>query len=406
MSRQRVIQVFEHEVLRYVDHELFRKHHFEAMVQFNEKHGNRYFTVVHKGVRFGSYVGVLQVGGLTIEILPKADNSAHADKHLWQGVLLDMLSVCQKIRLDHQSEAALRRRYNSILDIYFELFLNQTEELVKRGLIRKYRQQESNQSALRGKILFSQHMQQNMIHRERFYCQHQVYDRDHLIHHIIYRTLHILKDFIAEPLRDRLNRLLLVFQEYELRQIDEQLLRQVVYDRKSSAYRPAIEIAKIIILNYSPNLQAGSDNLLTLLFDMNSLWEEYIYRVLHKYRPKHYEVMAQNSMPFWEGRRIRPDIVIRRGDETWIIDTKWKVLDSKNVADDDLKQMFVYNLHWDAEKSMLLYPYVNQQDSGFGHFHYNRPLNSCKLGFVQLTDGKGITPSEVIAERIYGKLVM
>ena len=125
---------------------------------------------------------------------------------------------------------------------------------------------------------------------------------------------------------------------------------------------------------------------MTLLFDMNSLWEEYIYRVLHKYRPRDYEVIAQDSMPFWESRRIRPDIVIRHGDETWIIDTKWKVLDNNNVADDDLKQMFVYNLHWKAERSMLLYPCVNQSDSEFGHFHYNRQLNSCKLGFVRLAD--------------------
>lgn len=404
MSRQRVIQVFEYQVLRYDSQGLFRKHHFEAMVQFNEKHGNKYYTVVHKGVRFDSYVGVLQVGGLTIEILPKADNNPHADMHLWQGVLLDMLYMCHKIRVDHQSEAALRRRHNSILDIYFELFLNETEEIVKRGLIRKYRQEEGNQSVLRGKILFSLHIRQNMIHKEQFYCQHQIYDRDHLIHHIIYRALYILKDFIAEYMRDRLNRLLSVFQDYELRQIDEQMLNQVVYDRNSSAYRPAVEIARIIILNYSPNLQAGSDNLLTLLFDMNSLWEEYIYRVLHKYRPRDYEVIAQDSMPFWESRRIRPDIVIRHGDETWIIDTKWKVLDNNNVADDDLKQMFVYNLHWKAERSMLLYPCVNQSDSEFGHFHYNRQLNSCKLGFVRLADDQTITPADVVAEQVYRKL--
>ena len=143
MSRQRVIQAFEYQVLRYDSQGLFRKHHFEAMVQFNEKHGNKYYTVVHKGVRFDSYVGVLQVGGLTIEILPKADNNPHADMHLWQGVLLDMLYMCHKIRVDHQSEAALRRRHNSILDIYFELFLNETEEIVKRGLIRKSCNMES-----------------------------------------------------------------------------------------------------------------------------------------------------------------------------------------------------------------------------------------------------------------------
>lgn len=28
--------------------------------------------------------------------------------------------------------------------------------------------------------------------------------------------------------------------------------------------------------------------------------------------------------------------------------------------------MFAYNLHWEAKKSMILYPKVNQEDSKFG----------------------------------------
>lgn len=83
MNNKKFIQVFEYQKLRYDDSGIFRKHHFDAMVKFNELHQNKYFTIIHKGIRFGSYVGVIQISGLTIEILPKADNNENADKNLW-----------------------------------------------------------------------------------------------------------------------------------------------------------------------------------------------------------------------------------------------------------------------------------------------------------------------------------
>ena len=73
----------------------FRECHFDAMVKFNELHQNKYFTIGHNGIVFKNYVGVIQVGGLTIEILPKADKKADADKNLWQSVLLNMLKGLQ-----------------------------------------------------------------------------------------------------------------------------------------------------------------------------------------------------------------------------------------------------------------------------------------------------------------------
>jgi 5-methylcytosine-specific restriction enzyme subunit McrC len=38
------------------------------------------------------------------------------------------------------------------------------------------------------------------------------------------------------------------------------------------------------------------------------------------------------------------------------VDTKWKLPESNNPADSDLKQMFVYNEFWDSGSALLLYP--------------------------------------------------
>lgn len=406
MRNKKFIQVFEYQKLRYDDSGVFREHHFDAMVKFNELHQNKYFAIIHKGIRFGSYVGVIQVGGLTIEILPKSDNNENADKKLWQGVLLNMLKVCKYIQVESISETLLQKKYNSILDVYFELYLNEVEKLIRKGLIKKYRKNNSNQSALKGKMLFSKNIQHNLVRKERFYCEHQIYDKNHLLHQIIYRGLIILKTLVNEGLRDKLNRLLFEFQGFEIIDIKKTDFDKIVVDRKNSGYQKAIDIAKTIILNYSPSLNYGNDNLLTLLFDMNVLWEEYIFRILQKHKPEGMEVLFQSSDKFWENKRIRPDIVLKTQDETYVIDTKWKIVDSKSPSDDDLKQLFVYNLHWESEKGLLLYPRVNQSDSHFGTFHYQDLGKKCKLGFVNITHNNKIKSCEFIANEIIDKLVL
>lgn len=404
MQNKKFIQVFEYQKLRYDDSGYFRKHHFDAMVKFNELHQNKYFTIIHQGIRFGSYVGVIQIGGLTIEILPKADNNENADKNLWQNVLLNMLKVCKKIQVESISETQLKKRYHSILDVYFELYLSEIERLVKKGLIKKYRKNQSNQNALKGKLLFAQNIQKNVVHKEHFYCEHQVYDKNHLLHQILYKGLLVLKTFVNDSSKDKLNRLLFEFQDIENINIQKKHFDKVIIDRKNHDYQKAIDIAKIIILNYSPSLNYGNENLLTLLFDMNALWEEYIFRILQKHKTDEIEVSFQNSDKFWENKRIRPDIVLKTKDETFVIDTKWKIIEANNPSDDDLKQMFVYNLHWKAEKTLLLYPKTNQTDSEFGTFHYENLGKKCKLGFVDITNEQTIKNSQNVANEIFAKI--
>ncbi len=409
MSSKNIIQVFEYQKLRVGEHG-FKKKHFEAMVKFNEQNDNKYFKPIFNGIQFGSYVGVIQISGLTIEILPKADrdiSDSQKNKDLWQGVLLHMLKVCKQIQVDNVSETQLKKRYNSILEAYFELYLVEIEQLIKRGLIKKYRRKQSNQLALKGKMLFAQNVQKNLVHKERFYCEHQVYDRNHLLHQILLQGLQVLEGFNTYHLQDKIKRLLFHFEGIKHTKISAKHFKVLKLNRKSQPYGKAIDIAKMLILNYSPNINSGNDNMLTLLFDMNKLWEEYIFRILHRYKPQGYEVSFQNSDTFWEHKKIRPDIVVSNNDQNFVIDTKWKIVESNNPSDDDLKQMFVYNLHWKSSKSMLLYPQIHQKDSAFGNYKFQHLIenpNQCKLGFVNILDNGSIKKGEIISDEIFGKL--
>jgi 5-methylcytosine-specific restriction enzyme subunit McrC len=223
-----------------------------------------------------------------------------------------------------------------------------------------------------------------------------VYDYENIINQIILKGLTILGDVTYNiQLRDKIDRLRAYFPEIKEVNIQKYHFDKVSDNRKTVSYTRALQIAKMIILNYSPDIRSGQENMLTLLFDMNKLWEEYIYRMLERTKREDITIKCQNQQKFWEGRTIRPDIVINKKSgetlESFIIDTKWKVLDVNNPkpSDDDLKQMYAYNLYWDATRSMLLYPNSKPVNESFGNYWKGRDLNvenQCKLGFINILD--------------------
>jgi 5-methylcytosine-specific restriction enzyme subunit McrC len=420
----RLIKVFEHERLTLHSDSWGRKlspPELKKLYDFNDKNNNIYFTGIRDGVKFSSYVGVIQIGNLTLEILPKADRTKeNTEKEFeqaslkWRNVLLKMLAVCNHIRVDAVSEASLHRRYSSILDLYFEIFLDEVEILLRKGLIKQYRVNEGNMGILKGRIDFAQNIQKNLMHRELFYTHHQVYNHDHLINQVLQHALLILNRVsLNGKLKDRLARIKLDMPEVSNIVIQKNHFDKLPDNRKTVMYREALKIARMIILNYSPDIKTGHENMLALLFDMNQLWEEYIYRMLLKYKSENFKISYQNSKVFWEteslSKKIRPDLVIQFSEqdkkENFIIDTKWKIIDYRNPGDDDLKQMYAYNMYWNAGRSMLLYPGTCNFPELWGVFPKGIDYeNKCKIGFVNVLDKEAKGLNLNIGQEILKKL--
>ena len=158
-------------------------------------------------------------------------------------------------------------------------------------------------------------------------------------------------------------------------------------NRKIAPYKTALEIARLIILNYAPNILSGKENMLALLFDMNSLWEEYILMRIKQVAKDDIEVFGQKSKVFWNGITIRPDIVIQNGSDTYIIDTKWKNINGSKPSTDDLRQMYVYNDYWKSIKAVLVYPSNSSDSPKFRNFEgiiENEEHHQCGLGKISI----------------------
>jgi len=358
------IRIFEYEKLHIGGQ--FTEDHLDSLAKYNEEHGGAYFKLGYKSVQFQQYVGVIQVGDLTIEILPKIGKTAptERDKDKWQKILLDMLQQCNWMTVHANEKAPLQFKHNSILEAYLELFVRECEYLLQLGLIKKYRQTEGNKNSLKGKLLFGKNIQHNIVHQERFYTRHQVYDKNNIYNQILFKALNTIPSITSNPLlNDRLYSLLFSFPELDNIHVNTSTFSNLVFDRKTSAYEEAISIASMILLNYRPDIQNGQNNVLAILFDMNDLWEEYVYRQLLRFCHPSIQIIPQEYKKVWEreinssaSKGIKPDIVLEAENKTLIIDTKWKLPEDDIPSDADLKQMFMYNEYWDNSNAILFYP--------------------------------------------------
>lgn len=374
------ISVFEHESIRFdKGDKRITEEQFKAL----EKHfgnGLPFYSLRYNGIQFNEHVGVIQIGKTIIEVLPKADK-AETDTKKWKGILIDMLKAVGGFDIKATSNSSLRIKPNSILDLYFEMFIVEVEYLFHLGLIKKYRKKEGNTTALKGNLHFAKHIQHNLTHQERFYVRHSTYDIEHQLHFILYKTICLLQQINTNAgLHGRIGGLLLQFPEMPDIKVLEATFTKLVFNRKNQGYKKAIEIAKLLLLQYHPDISRGRNHVLALMFDMNRLWEQFVYVSLRNHIKDGTTITGQSSKFFWKPEngyhsKIRPDIVLNKDqkDTCMVLDTKWKNLGGNNPSPDDLRQMYVYHEYYGASKVALVYP-GSTIESKKGRFLH--PLNS------------------------------
>lgn len=404
------ISVFEYQSITYVKGkrhfcENFTEAIYNSFLSFHEQQPDTpFFELIHNGVRFKSYVGAIQVGKTTIEVLPKAGKIENTQA--WQNVLLTMLKTCHLLTAKESGSANLKLRANAVLELYFELLINEIEALLRHGLIKKYQKQLGQQRALKGALSFNQHVTKNLVHKERFFVRHTVYVKDHLIHQILHEALQTIAIISQDTMiSDKLNRVLAQFPEVSRIPVNAAMFDRVTLSRKHQPYQKALSIAKLILLNYRPDIKAGRKDLLAIMFDMNMLWEEYVLRILKKSNDGTWKIKGQESQLFWKRKSIRPDIVLEKAGVTYVIDTKWKTIKNNKPSDADLKQMYVYNHHWQAQRSMLLYPMNENQKLNQGKFTLKMEAqeHSCQLGFAKVLDDD-LKLNDTLAQDIFEML--
>lgn len=374
---------------------------FDALKLYSGEKDLPWYSLTAHGVRFHQYVGAIQIGRYCVEVLPKIDRYKK-DEQSAQEVLVDMLRQSGYISVKTPTESTLRLKQNFILETYVQMFLDETWQILHRGLIKYYHKEEGNNNSLKGSLVFSKQIQENLIHAERFFVRYSVYDREHPLNRIIYKTLLLIctmtlsREAIAGS-RAQLS----LFPQLDDIDVNDDYFNKIRYNRKTEAYKKAIEIARLLLLNYHPDLSHGKNNVLALMFNMNDIWEAWFtqrLKIASRKLDPDVQVRAQARKVFWMGStgermRQKPDIIIERDNKPqFILDTKWKIV-SNRPSEDDIRQMFAYNRLFGAREAFLVYPGEARTISG--EFYEKDENGVCGLSFIPFIENGKLTGNGV-----------
>jgi 5-methylcytosine-specific restriction enzyme subunit McrC len=142
-------------------------------------------------------------------------------------------------------------------------------------------------------------------------------------------------------------------------------------DRTIRRYEPIFEYCRWFLNSLSPDVVSGDRRYLSLLFDMNALFEQFVASKIHRWAiSRGYRVQTQGPQRRLAVRArtgeevfvMKPDVSLldERGSLLAIVDTKWKLADEEDrklgVSQSDLYQMVSYAHRYGCGDVFLVYP--------------------------------------------------
>ncbi|WP_148571841.1 McrC family protein [Aliarcobacter cryaerophilus] len=372
MKKEFILKEFEY--LQYNDNtkdNFIKKETFDSLEKFvleNEKTAQYLKITTKKGfgkvLQAQNYVGVIQTkDGTTIEILPKIKN-ATTEKS--KDILIKMLKTLKNSPFKNLSVANLKSSKIPLFEIFISMFLEELTVLVRNGIKSDYISKEENLKFLKGKLKISEQIKYNTIHKERFFVQYEEFISNRVENRLIKTTLQYLyKKSKLNKNQQRIREFLFVFDEIEISHNIKTDFSKIKLNRQMKDYEQVLLWCKTFLFENSFSPYRGNDVAFALLFDMNLLFESFVYSYLKKSsnfqdiksQDRTHHLAYENGI----GRfRLKPDIVINGG--KIIADTKWKILSEdkayNGVLQDDMYQLYAYGTKYEnCEKMYLIYPF-------------------------------------------------
>ena len=416
MSRKNSLQIAEWQ--RFGENEIFgvieskekAKKAFAELMDFAHGEKNAEFIgfVNSHTLKAKNFVGLIQTkSGFVLEILPKIFDREKDDKFKdkeeekkSKDLLIKMLKTLKNSPFKHTQMANLQVKKNfPLLEIFANMFLDELDIIIKSGIKNNYIAISQNRHLLKGKLLFNEHLKQNLIHKERFFTNSDEFIADIPENRIIVSALNLLFGLnFGVKTKARLTNAKFVFSDIcESKNLSTDFAK-CQNSRHFSRYNLALLWCKIFLKNESFTQYSGSDKAFALLFDMNLLFESFVGHCFKKFSGKKWTIETQSFSKYLlydENKRdlfkMRPDILAIKGENTIILDTKWKII--KNIKDDisqgDLYQMFAYVKKFDSERNFLIYPKIGEKENSYYTYKADNGKYKLQILFFKFFDKNG-----------------
>jgi 5-methylcytosine-specific restriction enzyme subunit McrC len=328
---------------------------------------------VGETVTFKNYVGLIQMkNDYQIQVLPKIEFVA-GEKDTTKQVFMKMLRSMKDFPSKVFTNANLKIDRMNLYEIFINMYLHETRQLVKRGIKSAYVGVKDNLTVYKGKLLVNQHIKNNLAHKERFYVGYDEYQVNRAENRLVKSTLLKLQKLTssAENAKE-IRQLLTAFELVEPSINFDKDFSKVTIDRNTKDYEMLMKWSKVFLKKKSFTTFSGTESARALLFPMEKVFEAYVAKNMKKVFSKvGWKVSAQDKGHYLfntlngENHKkfsLRPDLVVTRDDGSIIIlDTKWKSLvneRSKNygISQADMYQMYAYSKKYGTSEIWLLYP--------------------------------------------------
>jgi len=296
-------------------------------------------------------VGVIRLpSGVDLEILPKhteAGDSLPAARRL----LFRMIAAAHDIPARENELADLQVLDRPFTEWMAKTFIEQVAQLLGRGLRSDYLRQESREPYLRGRLDLARQLRAGPSALLDFHISHDIFTIDRPENRSIRAAVDKIARFTRAPATWRIARELSALLAEVPPSLDVQSdLSRWRDDRTMAHYRTVRPLCELILTERTPFAVSGQDQALSMLFPMERLFEAFVERSIRRALPDHrihrqprtHSLCRYDERPWFD---LRPDLVARRGEETLVIDAKWKRLHSDPSLRFGIAQSDVYQLH-------------------------------------------------------------
>ncbi|MDR2839463.1 MAG: McrC family protein [Azonexus sp.] len=350
--------------------------------------GANILTRGHRQIKAKQVVGVIVAEGCCLEILPKIDFPSKDEQIQFGGIrqrLVHMLAVALDINIDVGATTDLDWQRDTLLEILISVFSSKLADAVRQGMPRRYVAHEEDLPTLRGRLDVIRQFTKLAVSPQILACRYDELSPDIALNQIMKATVSLLLKVSRSASNQRRLREL-AFAYADITEAPRQALRwdDVVLDRTNARWRELLEMARLFLGQRFQTTSAGGGRGFSLLFEMNTLFEEYVGRIAKKAfkgcrvtlqgPQKHLAVDTRQNNVI----ALQPDVVGWQEDKDkvkflWILDTKWKPLSvekrRENVQQADLYQMYAYASCYDCSYIVILYPHHRELDGEAGVRH-------------------------------------
>jgi 5-methylcytosine-specific restriction enzyme subunit McrC len=253
-------------------------------------------------------------------------------------------------------------------DILVSFFLHMVESLVKRGLHNKYVEVNENINVVRGKILFKEHILNNLNRPDKVFCGFSELTPDILENQIIKFTLFYLSrcTFIDNTLNSHLLTLYKKLDNVELKPQAANTFQSITYTPLNEHYRPMINLCDLLLRDSSIDIETiGQKSSLSFLINMDKLFEDFVGNFLKEKLGKHNVKLQRKAYPEISNKNnaalyVHLDIqLFHNNSPIMILDTKYKEYRGK-PEEEEVAQMVLYSNSTRIKQCVLVYTGVSK----------------------------------------------